>query len=446
MNHLPAPIRTGALLLSLGLPGTVLAAGYQIQEQSVRGLGNAFAGGAAVAEDASTVLYNPAGLTRIDRQAALGGHVIVPRAEFEDRDSTNAIGGRPNGRVDVDGGQSAVVPNAFYANPINERLTFGFGASVLYGLTTEYPDDWIGRYHAVESVLFTVNLNPGIGYRVSDQLSLGAGISLQYAEATLSNALDFGTLGFLSGTPGTQPSVPELDGFSEVEGDDWGFGYNLGLLHEFTPDTRVGLAFRSRIAHTLKGDNRLTIPEFAVPLAGPSRTRGASADLVTPATLSLSGYHRLTPNWAIMADITWTDWSEFEEIRIRFDDGSRDSVQPERWEDSWRYSLGVDYFYNDRLTLRAGLAYDETPVPNAELRTPRIPDASRLWVAFGASYQASDNLTLDVGYVHIFVDDAVIRDTELSTGALAGVPVGSTLDGRFDPSVDILSAQLNWRF
>lgn len=446
MIHSPVPLRTGALLLSLGLPGTVLAAGYQIQEQSVRGLGNAFAGGTAVAEDASTVLYNPAGLTRIDRQVALGGHLIIPRAEFEDRDSTNAIGGRPSGRVDVDGGKTAAVPNFFYANPINERLTFGFGASALYGLTTEYPDDWIGRYHAVESVLFTVNLNPGIGYKVNDRLSLGAGLSLQYAEATLSNALDFGTLGFLSGAPGAQPSVPELDGFTKVEGDDWGFGYNLGLLYEFTPETRIGLAFRSRIAHTLKGDNRLTIPDFAVPLAGPSRTRGASADFVTPATVSLSGYHRLAPNWALMADITWTDWSEFDEIRIRFDDGGRDSVQPERWEDSWRYSLGVDYFYNDRLTLRAGLAYDETPVPSVELRTPRIPDASRLWVAFGASYRPTDNLTLDVGYVHIFADDAVIRDTEPGTGALAGVPVGSTLDGRFDASVDILSAQLNWRF
>ena len=438
--------RAGSLATALSLPGLVLGAGYQIQEQSVKGLGNAFAGGAAVAEDASTVFYNPAGLTRIERQTILSGHVIIPRSEFKDRDSTNAIGGRPTGRIDADGGQSTVVPNFFYANPINDRLSFGLGISAPYGLRTEYPADWIGRYHAVESDLRTFNLNPGFGYRINDRLSLGAGFIAQYADATLSNALDFGTLGFLAGVPGAQPSIPALDGFTEVEGDDWGFGYNLGMLYEFSPTARVGLAYRSKIDHTLSGDNRLTIPEFAVPLAGPSRTRGASADFTTPATLSLSGYHRLDSRWALMADITWTDWSQFDELRIRFDDGGRDSVQPEDWEDSWRYSLGVDYFHSEQLTLRAGVAYDETPIPGTELRTPRIPDTSRLWLAFGASYRPTDTLSLDIGYVHIFMDDAEIRDTEPGTGGLTGVPVGSTLDGYFESSVDIISAQLQWSF
>lgn len=438
--------RVGLAGTLLVLPGLVQAAGFQIQEQGVRGLGNAFAGGAARAEDASTAISNPAGLVRIGRQFELGGHIVMPQADFKDRDSTNAIGGRPTGKADDEGGETAFVPNFFYANPVDDRLSFGFAVSVLYGLRTEYSHDWIGRYHAVESELTSFNINPSLGYRINDRLSLGAGVSAQYVDATLSNALDFGTLGFLSGAPGAQPSNPAFDGFTKLEGDDWGFGYNLGLLYEFDPDTRLGLAYRSKIDHTLSGDNRLTIPDFAVTLAGPSRTRSAKADLTTPATLSLSGYHRLDPQWALMADITWTDWSQFDELRIRFEDGSPDSVQPERWDDTFRYSLGVSYDHSDVLTLRAGVAYDETPIPSDELRTPRIPDNSRLWLALGASYRPAPDLSLDFGYVHIFVDDPVIRDTEVTTGALAGAPVGNTLDGTYDASVDIISAQLQWRF
>jgi long-chain fatty acid transport protein len=422
------------------------AAGYQIQEQSVKGLGNAFAGGGAIAEDASTALYKPAGLTRLNSsQAEFGVHIIFPQADFKNAGSTNGIGAPAVGGEE-DGGEPAVVPNLFYAQPVNDNLTFGFAVSSLYGLVTEYDRNWIGRYHAVKSDLLTLTINPSIGYRINQQLSFGVGVSAQYADAKLTNALDFGTLGFLAGAPVT-PSTPAFDGFTKVEGDDWGFGFNAGMLYELDENTRIGLSFRSKVEHTLKGDNRLTIPDFAVALAGPSRTRGVQTSVTIPATLSLSGYHQIDQHWAVMADVTWTDWSVFDELRLEFDDGSADAVQPEEWDDAYRFSLGASYRYNDAWTLRAGVAYDQSPVPGADRRTPRIPDDSRTWVTVGASYRLSEAFSFDVAYAHIFIGEVPIRDTEVTTGALAnGAPVGSTLDGEFDASVDILSAQIQWKF
>lgn len=428
------------------LNNPVHGAGFQLQEQGVKGLGNAYAGGAAVAEDAATVAANPAGLTRLPAQLVAGGHFALVKAEFRDRASTNPLGGASIGRRVSDGGGTIPIPNFFYSRPLNDRLTLGIAATPYFGLQTNYNDDWVGRYHAVDSELITFALNPALGYRVNDRLSLGAGFTVQYAEALLSNALDFGTLASLAGAPGVRPADPAFDGFSKVEGDDWGFGFNLGLLFQATPDTRFGLAYRSRIEHSLSGDSTLTIPEFAQPLAGPSRVRDARADFSTPASLSLSVHHRLDPQWALMADLTWMEWSSFEEIRIRHADGSPDAVQPQNWEDTFRFALGVSYEASEAWTLRAGLAYDESPVPGVEHRTPRIPDNDRRWLALGASYRPAPGISLDFGLARLFINDTAIRDTEPTTGGLADAPIGNTLNGQYRNRVDLFSAQLNWSF
>lgn len=431
-------------------------AGFALIEQSVKGIGNAVAGGAAQATDATTIFYNPAGLAWLDRhhsQAEFGLHLIVPNADFKDENSTNGIGGTPIGKHDDEGGKNGVVPNLYVAMPIDDQLTLGLGIMAPFGLATEYSKSWIGRYHAVESTLATVNITPALAYRINNHFSVGAGVSAQYIDATLTNALDFGTLGFLAGIPGVRPSDPAFDGSTRVEGDDWSFGFNVGALYEFDNNafddpTRIGLSYRSEYDHTLDGDNTLAVPAFALPLTGLPTTkiaRDAKADTTLPAIASLSAYHRVNQQLAVMADVSWTDWSVFDELRIEFEDGTA-SVQPENWEDSWRYALGVDYFYNSDWTLRAGIAYDETPVSHTQDRTPRIPDNSRRWVAVGASYRPTPAFSFDFAYAHLFVSDTPLNDTEVTTSGLAGVPVGSTLRGEYEASVDILSAQFQWNF
>src|SRR5208283_6181542 len=258
----PAFLLSAALII-LCTAGSSMGAGFALTEQSASGLGNAFAGGSAVAEDATTVFFNPAGLTRLEGQEIIGAaHVIMPSANFNNQGSTHVLQGETNipllGGNGGDGGVTKVIPNFYYSIKVNDRLALGLGIESPFGLATNYDSGWVGRYHALESDLTSVNFNPSVAYKITSQLSAGAGINVQYIKAKLSNAIDFGTLdvlGALGLPPGALHLIPQMsDGYVRLEGDSWGLGYNLGLLYEFTKDTRMGVAYRSRIQQNLKGD------------------------------------------------------------------------------------------------------------------------------------------------------------------------------------------------
>ena len=192
----------------------------------------------------------------------------------------------------------------------------------------------------------------------------------------------------------------------------------------------------------MPGDADFTIPaafQSFLTFAGSTAfsDTGVKAGVTLPESLSVSGYHALDERWAVMGDVTWTRWSRFKELRVRFDSGQADSVTAEDWENVLRYSLGASYRYSDRWLLRAGVAFDEEPIPDAAHRTPRIPGNDRRWLALGASYRSSDRMSFDVGYAHLFVSDTPIAHVSTSAG---------TISGSYDNSVDILSAQLSWVF
>jgi long-chain fatty acid transport protein len=439
-----------ALCGGVVLPAGVHASGFAILEQGVRGLGNAYSGSAALAEDPSTIFYNPAGLTRLSgHQVEAGIHLIIPKAKFRDQGSLHATGQPLNIYNDLggDGGETAFVPNFYYAHSISERFKAGIGIHAPYGLKTEYNRNWVGRYHAVESDLKTININPSAAFRFTDQWSVGAGVSIQYADATLSNKADLGFIGASVGVPGATPQGN--DAFAEVSGDDWGYGYNLGLMFEPTRSTRLGLAYRSKISHTLKGNIHYEYEDaLAQAIAGSPLVNAvngkaqAKADL--PETLSLGAYHALTPKWAVLAGVTWTRWSRLEELRITYDTGQADTVVTLDWDDTWRFDLGVIYSFTKQFTGRFGVAYDQSPVPNPQNRTPRIPDEDRYWVAVGAGYKFGERAELNIGYVHIFVDDPKVNkqpldptDEDFLRGALVG---------KWDASVDIISLNFTYAF
>lgn len=377
------------------------AAGFALIEQNASGLGNAYAGQAAAATDASTVFFNPAGMTYLpDRQLVLVGHLIKPEAEFS---GSSTIGGGNGG----DAGGLAFVPNAYFAARVTPDVVLGVGMNAPFGLKTEYDSTWAGRTQAIKSELKTINLNPSIAWKASEAISLGAGVSIQYAEATLTNASPAGLV--------------------TVDGDDYSWGFNLGAIWQVGQATRVGLAYRSEVDYTLEG----TVTFSGVPaLNGP-----VTADTTLPDSASLSLFHKLDERWDVLADVTWMGWSDFDELRILRTSGALVGVTPENWDDSYRYSLGANYRFSDKLILRGGVAYDETPVSDA-YRTARIPDEDRTWIAFGAQYRLSDRSALDFGYAHLFVKDADINKLE--------GPV--RLTGTYDSSVDILSAQYTHSF
>jgi len=442
---------TVAIFLALFLlcisTGSAMGAGFALIEQSVSGLGNAYAGGAASAEDATTVFFNPAGMTRLGgQQASLAAHVIIPSAKFTNEGSTYVLGGPLLGGNGGDGGVAKLIPNAYYTIKVNDRLSLGLGVNAPFGLATDYDHDWAGRYHAWKSEVITVNFNPSVAYKVTEQLSVGAGINVQYFKAKLSNAIDFGALDFLGklGLPaGALHLTPQkADGSVSLEGDSWGVGYNLGLLYEFTKNTRAGVAYRSRIKQKLEGDAEFSdVPAGLAPVPVFKGT-GVKADITTPDTLSMSVFHNFTPQWSIMADVTWTNWSLLKELRVRFDNPNQpDAVTTENWQDSWRYSLGLTYLPNSKWLLRAGIAYDTAAVADAEHRTPRIPDADRFWTAIGMGYKVSQAVSFDLGYAHLFISDSRIDQAPTGENAVRG-----GLQGTYDSHIDIISAQLNMRF
>lgn len=425
-----------AVLLGLLLmTGSAFGAGFQLIEQSVSGLGNAYAGGAASAEDATTIFFNPAGLTRVPSQFIAGIHFISPSAKFKDEGSSriNPLIGSLGTNNGGDAGVNALVPNIYYARKLGERAAFGLGVNVPFGLTTEYPKDWIGRYHAIKSDMLTLNINPSFAYKLTDKLSIGVGVSAQYIKAELTSAID---QKLILGSP----LAP--DAYASMEGDDWGYGYNAGLLYEFTKDTRIGLAYRSRVQQSLKGDIEFSgvHPVLATNLNFQNRSITAAVDL--PETVSASLYSKVTPKLALMADVTMTRWSRFKELRVKSTNGAADIVTTENWDDSYRYSVGMTYYSSDKATYRLGIAYDETPVPSPEYRTPRIPDNSRKWISLGYGYKFSDKLSMDLGATYIFVSDSKInQDVTKPENVTRG-----NLKGTYESNVKILSAQINYTF
>lgn len=414
-------------------------AGVAIMEQSVKGLGTAFAVGAAAAEDAATIFFNPAGLTRLPGSQTIAGmHVLFPSARFSNEGSTHLAGQPLSGGEGGDPGSPILIPNFYYSRRLNDRFGAGVGIFSPFGLRTTYDSGWVGRYHAVKSELISFNVNPSVAFRVTDKLSFGAGINAQYLKAELSNAIDFGTIFAAFGAPGAAPQMN--DGLVTFKGDSWSWGFNVGALYECTGDTRAGIAYRSRIDHTLNGDARFS----GVPSTNPTGRfvdTGITSDVTLPDSLSVSVWHGFSKETAVMADVTWTNWSTIEELRIRFDNPAEsDAVTTLQWEDTFRYSLGAVYMPG-RWILRTGAAYDESPVPDAAHGTPRVPDSDRIWLAAGIGYRVSDTIFVNTAYAHLLFKDAEIRKTASGEDLFRG-----GLSGSYESSVDIIGVEVAWGF
>lgn len=201
--------------------------------------------------------------------------------------------------------------------------------------------------------------------------------------------------------------------------------------------------YRSKIDHTLEGDANFYTPTAA---AGFAQAAGlvnttATAEVSLPETVSISAYHAFNQHWAILADATWTKWSRLEELRIKFGSGANDNVTTLDWDDTWRFSLGGILKPTDPLELRAGVAFDESPIPNDERRSPRIPGADRIWLTLGGGYQFIQLIRVDLAYAHLFVDDPKINKTATGEDTLRGALVGE-----YDASVDIISASVSFQF
>ncbi len=410
-----------------GVAGGAVAGGFGLATQSGSGTGNAYAGGAAVVDDASVAWFNPAGMTFLPRgkQVSAGLTVLKTSHKYEDGGSTGAFSfpGTGNGG---DGGVWAYVPNAYFTMDVNPKWSFGLALNVPFGLSTDYDAGWRGQLTALKSEVKSLNINPSFAYRVSDALSLGAGVSMQKLEAELTNCATF------------PPPAPSCSNSAKLEADDIGWGFNLGLMWQTTPNTRIGASYRSSIKFTLDGDATFS--------GTPAGNGNISADLKVPDSASVSVFHDTGSKWELMGDITWTKWSTVQELKVQRTSGPLSGTTlttlPFAWDDTWRFGVGANYKMSGQTKLRFGMAYDQTPT-NDTTRTPRLPGEDRTWVGFGVQYKPSQAGTLEIGYAHEFIRDANIN---APAGAGGTTCSGNCLKGTFDNAADILTIQYSHLF
>ena len=392
-------------LSTLLMASTAFAGGFALREQSAEGLGSAFAGMAAGSGGPSSMFWNPATMTE---HADLGlwsesnVSLIIPDSQADDGGpfpGVTAPGFNDSGNI----GRTTPLPASYWQYGVNDRLVFGVSLNTPFGLTTN-ADNWIGSPHGDKSKVMTMTLTPSVAYKLTDQLSIGAGLQAEYMSVDLTSRTPTGTK------------------FFDVDGNDIDVGFTAGVLFQPTPSTDIGLGFRSSVKHKLKGDGFIL-----------GRFDGdITADFSTPELLSIGIRQRITDDLTLMAGAEWANWSRFEELNIKADPSDTTiGVTVEDWEDSWFLSAGAEFAFNEQLLLRAGVAYEKSPVPDAT-RTPRVPDNDRFWVAAGASYAFNQNNTLTLAYSHIFM-----KDGDINLAASGTLPA---LSASFDQSIDIISA------
>jgi long-chain fatty acid transport protein len=393
----------GLLQLSIAMAcglnaGLAQASGFALIEQSASGQGLSYAGAAANAEDASVMWFNAAGLTEIEgSQGIVGMHVILPKTKYTDTATGDSDTPSTTG----------LVPNIYWKGQYG-GYALGFGLNVPYGQKLEYADDWAGRYQGVTTDLKSLNLNLNIARKLNANTSIGFGLNAQRVDLLMTQKIFTG--------------AADADG--KIKADSWGYGFNIGLLSKVSDSTRLGVAYRSEVKQNASGD-------FYV---NGVKSKGLTSDVTLPATAMLSMTHSLSDKLTVLADATWTNWKAYDELVIEFDDNTS-TATGQNFKDSMRYSVGMIYAYNDKWKLRTGLAYDETPVPDAESRSVRTPDSNKTWVSLGFNYQLTPAMSMDFGYSHLFAQKVGINKS-----------TPTALVGEYETSVDILSAQLVWNY
>jgi long-chain fatty acid transport protein len=451
------------------------ASGYRFGSQSVAGQGTADANGAE-AVDASTIFYNPAGLSRLDgTQISAGATVVVPHSTYNDTGSTRFTGQPTGGTAAKDYAPDAVTaPSLYISKKLNEQWAVGLGLYVPYGAKLDYGSNWNGRYALSNIKLEAINLNPSVSFKLNEHHAFGFGIDAEFMKAELGQAVDVpGSIAALSSGAGAAQGAalikqiaalggnPALlrtvgDGHGSNDGQDWGWGFNLGYMFTLDQNTRFGLAYRSSISHQLRGS---TVWDFSQVTTDPIVNRvlaaashkvnsAALVTLRTPETVSANVFHQFDAKWAGMADVTFTRNNRMGDLDIQFPGTTEgNEVIRQQWKNTVRVSLGGNYAYNDNLTLRAGVAYDESPVKSAELTHPALPDSDRMQYSIGANWKLSPRSSIDLAYSFLDFKDAKINYTNncnpLATGCTGN---GETTRGLYQTHLSLVGISYNYKF
>jgi long-chain fatty acid transport protein len=420
-----------------------MAGGYGLNEQGASASGVANAGAVANPENASTIYFNPAGMTELEgTQVSFGAAVLDITGDFEGsavRDNGTPVSGNDGG----DFVPTAVVPNLYMTHQLNDTVSVGLGINAPYGLSADYNDDFVGRFFADETDLQVLSFSPAVAFASNNGLSIGASINLLYGEGTLSKFQDNRSLG-----------LPQ-DGHFEVEGDDLAVNYTVGIQFQPVESTRLGMVFRTRTELELEGDARLTNAPVFGPTGPTGQTRTLTEKTVVPLEipdqLSFGVSHRLVDTVTLLASATWTKWSRFESLDVRSDQSDAGTPNetisflgenkfgepgvighvPEKWKDTWSAAVGVSWQATPAVALKAGYAFDASPVTD-RYRTARVPSSDRQWLTLGGQYaHLRSGWTVDLAAGYLIIDDPEVDEQEY-TSDNQPTPGAARLTGNYE--------------
>jgi long-chain fatty acid transport protein len=348
-------------------------------------------------DTAASASRNPATMALMDRPAfSIGAVYIAP--------DVNISGTSQSGRS-LDANNIAPnqwVPNIHYVQPINDQWWIGASATSNYGLATEFNDGYTAGAYGGKTDLLTGNFNLSTAYRLNEHFSFGVGFDAVYAKAKIER---------YAGESGPALGVPANTQIAHLKGDEWGYGWNAGILYEVDQNNRFGFTYRSEVKIDFDGDYKSDLPTYVnavnqarnlgLPYATGGSTIPGALTLNLPEMWELSGWHKVAPQWAVHYSLAYTSWSQFQELKATGSNGQTLFYKDESFRDAYRLALGTTYTYDENWTFRTGIAFDDSPVP-ADKRSISIPDQDRLWLSAGSSYAFNEDASVDVGisYMH----------------------------------------------
>ena len=411
-------------LLAL-LPHTAFAGGFEVQ-QAAYFQGMSFAGVATGGPSIASLAWNPA-------TSAFAGNGLTTEVSvamvFTTADLTVPTGLPQGGATAVDVGRDSPLGASFATWRVDEKTVLGLSITAPFGLLTKPNNpDWAGRTDALTSKIFSLNATPSVSYEIMPGLAIGAGVQFQY----------FDLVRLTAATPLPPPFPLGAQVISDINGDDFGVGFMVGVNFSPAPGTSLGLGFRSSIHHQLEGDT--TIGSIA---QAPIR-----ADIDLPDKVTFSFRQAVSPSARVLGTVDWANWSRFGVIPIVLQ-GALPDFAPAgatvanldfRWRDGWLFALGGEYDWSPNLTMRAGVNYDISPVDSATARLLQVPDSNRVWVSVGASYKLSSASSIDLAYSHGFFENNAPFNRRPASVALP------PLLGEADLSSDMISVSWKMRW
>ncbi|WP_136800029.1 OmpP1/FadL family transporter [Desulfosediminicola ganghwensis] len=363
-------------ILGAAMATNVDAAGFQLSEHSANGLGRAYAGEAATVENSSVIFRNPAAMSYFDRTAISVGAVYIKPAINIDGDS--AIYGSAHQNDAANGG---LLPNLSVVHPLKNDWWVGISLGSNFNTGVEYDSDFTGSHFGDLAEITTADINFSLARKITDTLSIGAGLSAIWGEGRVKSSL-----------PLSLGGATLLD----LEGDDWTWNWNIGAMWQINRDNRLGITYKHHATLDLEGT---AISEVGLP------SGNGKLPLELPAMVEVASFHQLTDRLALHFGINWSSWSRFESLTADIE-GSIVEVKREDWQDTFKFSVGTTYQLNEAIMLRAGFAYDQ-PAADEEHRTITIPDSDRFWYSAGIGYAISTNSVIDLGltYIHFLGTD-----------------------------------------